>query len=119
MSTTVDELKDVDSGSGAIYRLTHRNLDSYPEMGPRLVQLAIVVLITVALYYELYVGGSVTTILLPSLGMSFTFYVTAIAVGNLLGAFGSLLAGLSDRLGRANLVVAGLLVTGLATLFVI
>ncbi len=119
MSTTVDELKEVDSGSGAIYRLTHRNLNSYPEMGPRLVQLAIVVLVTIALYYELYVGGSVTTILLPSLGMSFTFYVTAIAVGNLLGAFGSLLAGLSDRLGRANLVVAGLLLTGLATLFVI
>ena len=35
-----------------------------------------------------------------------------LAFGNLLGAFGSLFAGLADRWGRANLVVGGLLVTG-------
>ncbi|HEY6791054.1 MAG TPA: MFS transporter, partial [Trebonia sp.] len=35
------------------------------------------------------------------------------------GAFGSLLAGLTDRLGRANLVVGGLLVTGILTAFVL
>src|SRR5580700_4035024 len=35
----------------------------------------------------------------------------------LLGAFASLLAGLADRFGRANLVVYGLLVVGLITLF--
>ena len=69
--------------------------------------LAITVLATITLYYELYVGASVTTLILPQLGMTFSFYVTALAFGNLLGAFGSLFAGLADRLGRSNLVVFG------------
>ena len=37
--------------------------------------LAITVLATITLYYELYVGGSVATLLLTNLHMSFTFYV--------------------------------------------
>jgi len=51
--------------------------------------------------------------------MTFTFYVVALGLGNLIGAFGSLLAGLADRFGRANMVVYGLLVTGLLTAFAI
>ena len=51
--------------------------------------------------------------------MSFTFFVVTLAFGNLIGAFGSLLAGLTDRLGRANLVVGGLLLTGVFVAFVI
>jgi MFS family permease len=51
--------------------------------------------------------------------MSFTFYVVTIAFGNLIGAFGSVFAGLTDRLGRTNLVVYGLLFTGLYVAFVI
>jgi hypothetical protein len=73
------------------------------------------VLATITLYYELYVAASVATLLLPALHMTFTFYVVALALGNLIGAFGSLFAGLADRFGRANLVVYGLLVTGLLT----
>jgi sugar phosphate permease len=73
------------------------------------------VLATITLYYELYVGASVATLVLPALHMTFTFYVVALALGNLIGAFGSLFAGLADRFGRANLVVYGLLVTGLLT----
>jgi MFS family permease len=92
-----------------------RQLDSYPDTGLRITYLAITVLATITLYYELYVGASVATLLLPALRMSFTFYVVALALGNLIGAFGSLFAGLADRFGRANLVVYGLLVTGLLT----
>jgi MFS family permease len=77
------------------------------------------VLATVTLYYELYVGGSVATLLLVNLHMSFTFYVVTIAFGALIGAFGSLGAGLGDRLGRANMVVVGLLFTGLAVAFIL
>jgi len=51
--------------------------------------------------------------------MSFTFYVVILAFGNLVGAFGSLFAGLADRWGRANLVVGGLLLTGVFTAFII
>ncbi|MCU4185862.1 MFS transporter [Acidiferrimicrobium sp. IK] len=71
------------------------------------------------LYYELYVAGSVSPLILAKLHMSFSFLVVTLAVGNLIGAFGSLLAGVTDRLGRTNLVVAGLLVTGVITAFIL
>jgi MFS family permease len=99
--------------------LFHRQLDSYPDTGKRFFYLGITVLATIMLYYELYVGASVATLILPALHMSFAFYVTALAFGNLIGAFGSLLAGLSDRVGRTNLVVFGLLFTGIFTAFVL
>jgi MFS transporter, ACS family, D-galactonate transporter len=97
----------------------NRQLDTYPDTAARITYLAITVLATVTLYYELYVGGSVSTLQLTNLHMSFTFYVVTLAFGNLIGAFGSVFAGLTDRLGRTNLVVYGLLFTGLYTLFVI
>jgi MFS family permease len=99
--------------------LWQRQLETYPSTRPRLLYLAITVLATITLYYELYVVGSVSTLVLANLHMSFTFFVVLLAVGNLVGAFGSLLAGLTDRLGRANLVVGGLLVTGVLTAFVL
>ncbi len=99
--------------------LWRRQLDIYPETGPRTLYLAITVLATITLYYELYVVGSVSTLLLTNLHMSFTFFVVILAFGNLIGAFGSLFAGLADRLGRANLVVGGLLVTGVFTAFIL
>jgi len=80
--------------------------------------LAITVLATITLYYELYVGGSVSTLLLANLHMSFTFYVLTLAFGALIGAFGSLFAGITDRLGRANLVVFGLFFTAVFVAFV-
>jgi ACS family D-galactonate transporter-like MFS transporter len=84
-----------------------------------MVYLAITVLATIMLYYELYVAGSVSTLILANLHASFNFFVYLLAFGNLIGAFGALLAGLTDRLGRANLVVGGLLVTGIMTAFVL
>jgi MFS transporter, ACS family, D-galactonate transporter len=80
--------------------------------------LAITVLATITLYYELYVGGSVATLLLANLHMGFTFYVLTLAFGALIGAFGSLFAGITDRLGRANLVVGGLFFTAVFVAFV-
>ncbi len=80
--------------------------------------LAITVLATITLYYELYVGGSVSTLLLTNLHMSFTFFVLTLAFGALVGAFGSLFAGITDRLGRANLVVFGLFFTGVFVAFI-
>jgi len=104
---------------GGLSWLWRRQLPAYPDTGARIWLLAITVLATVTLYYELYVGGSVSTLLLVNLHMSFTFYVVTLAFGNLIGAFGSLFAGLADRLGRANLVVGGLLLTGVFTAFVL
>lgn len=75
--------------------------------------LGITVLATVVLYYELYIPGAVATNIIADLNLSFTFFVFVSVVGNLVGAFASLFAGLADRWGRANLVVAGLLLTAL------
>src|SRR3954454_2876436 len=94
-------------------RFWDRQLPHYPESGRRSLYLAITVLATVVLYYELYIAGAVGTQIITEFGMSFTFFVFVSVVGNLVGAFASLFAGLADRWGRANLVVGGLLITGL------
>jgi ACS family D-galactonate transporter-like MFS transporter len=109
----------VPSQSGGLSWIWRRQLDAYPDTGRRVMYLAITVLATITLYYELYVGGSVTTLYLVNLHMSFTFFSLTVAFGALIGAFGSLLAGLGDRLGRANMVVFGLLFTGIFTAFVL
>ena len=98
-------------------RIWNRELATYPERDARRMHLLLVVLITVTLYYELYVGSGVATITLAQLKIPFPIFVYILAAGNLLGAFASLLAGLADRFGRANLVVYDLLVVGLITLF--
>jgi MFS family permease len=95
----------------------HRSLVHYPTTGRRYLYLGIVVLATIMLYYELYVGGAVSPAIIAHYNMSFTFYVNITVVGNAIGAFSSLVAGLADRWGRANLVVYGLGITALLALF--
>jgi MFS family permease len=108
----------VSTRPGWVDWLFRRQLDSYPETRARITYLAITVLATITLYYELYVGGSVSTLLLANLHMSFTFFVLTLAFGALIGAFGSLFAGITDRLGRANLVVFGLFFTAVFVAFI-
>ncbi len=115
-ATAADPVTGRSGGGSWLWR---RQLDTYPDTGPRVVYLAITVLATITLYYELYVGGSVSPLILTNLHMSFTFYVVVLAFGALIGAFGSLFAGLTDRFGRANLVVFGLLFTGVLVGFVL
>src|SRR5215469_15613644 len=102
---------------GIVQGLWNRQLDNYPETRNRMWYLAIVVIATIVLYYELYIGGAVAPNILRGYGMTFPFYVYISVVGNAIGAFGSLLAGLGDRWGRANLTAYGLVVTGALTLF--
>ena len=116
---TATTAEPVSGQRGLLSGLIHRQLDSYPDTGRRVMYLTITVLATITLYYELYVGGSVSTLILSNLGMSFKFYVATVAVGNLIGAFGSLFAGLTDRYGRANLVVFGLLFSGIFVTFIL
>jgi MFS family permease len=102
---------------GPLSFLWYRQVDHYPDTGPRMWYLAIAVLATIMLYYELYDAGTVSTDIIAQFHMSFLYYVYISVVGNAVGAFGSLLAGLADRWGRANLVVYGLAITGLLILF--
>ncbi|MDT7617870.1 MAG: transporter, family, multidrug resistance protein [Pseudonocardiales bacterium] len=97
--------------------LWHRRLEHYPDTRPRMVQLGIVVVATIVLYYEAYVASAVAPSIIASFGMSFPYYVYITVVANAVGAFASLLAGLADRWGRANLVAYGLGLTGLLTAF--
>ena len=113
--TTIDS----EPKRGGMSWLWNRQLDTYPETGPRMLYLGITVLATIMLYYELYVGGSVSTLFLVKLHMSFSFLVYTLAIGNLIGAFGSLFAGLTDRLGRTNIVVIGLGITAIFMAFII
>ncbi len=94
-----------------------RQLDRYPATGPRALYLIIVVLATITLYYELYVQGSVATVLAANLHMTLVYLIAISIVGNGVGAFASVVAGLADRWGRANLVVYGLAATGVLVLF--
>jgi MFS family permease len=104
-------------GDGANGSILDRQLTRYPDTARRTTYLAITVLATVVLYYQLYVQGSVATKIISDFGFTFTQFVFVLVIGNLVGAFASLGAGLADRWGRANLVVGGLLLTGLLTAF--
>ncbi|WP_424644194.1 MFS transporter [Embleya sp. AB8] len=97
--------------------LWYRQLHRYPANGPRIFYLSIVVVGSVILYYELYIQYAVSTLLMHEYGMTFMYATMISVVGNAVGAFASLLAGLADRWGRANLVVYGLLITGVLVLF--
>jgi MFS family permease len=102
-----------------VQRLWQRRLDHYPSTRPRMAYLAIVVLATIVVYYELYVVGAVAPSIIQQYGMSFRYFVDVEVFAAVAGAFASLLAGASDRYGRANLVTYGLLVTGVLTAFVV
>ncbi len=96
--------------------LWYRQLERYPATPSRVLYLALVVLATIVLYYQLYVAGGVAPQILAEYHMSFRFYVDITVVGNAIGAFTSVLAGLADRWGRANMVAYGLGVTALLVL---
>lgn len=105
------------AGAGGVVRgLWQRQLPHYPETTRRFLLLGIVVLATVLLYYQYYIGAAVVPSILREYDISFQYYVSILVVGNALGAFGSLAAGLADRWGRANLVAYGLLAVSILTL---
>ncbi|MFE3572684.1 MFS transporter, partial [Bacillus subtilis] len=93
-----------------------RQLAHYPVGPRRYAYLGITVIATVVLYYELYVQGAVAINIMRDFGMSFTQYVWVAISSTIAGALASVAAGLADRWGRANLVVAGLFSSGLLVL---
>ncbi len=100
-------------------RRRYRSLEHYPAPAARYGYLALVVAVTIVLYYQQYVGGAVGPSVLAHFQISFRYYLTVIVVSNGLGALASLVAGIGDRVGRANMAVGGLLVAGVVTAFAI
>ncbi len=101
------------SGGGIWKELTDRTLDEYPSPGPRYFYLAVVSLASIVLWYQYYVPTSVAPLLLSYYHLSFHFYVNVIVLSNLAGVVAALVGGITDRIGRANVVIFGLLVVGL------
>ena len=94
-------------------KLTDRTLDEYPAPGARAFYLAMVILASIVLWYQYYVPTSVATLLLPYFHLSFHFYVNVIVLSNLAGVVAALVGGITDRIGRVNVVLFGLLAVGL------
>ena len=92
-------------------------IDEYPSTARRTAYLALAVLATIVLYYTYFTQTGVTPQILQSFHMKFSYYVMIVVVSNLIGAFASLPASKTDRLGRANVVIYGLLVIGLLVAF--
>jgi MFS family permease len=98
------------------YSIWQRSLEHYPTGRTRIWYLALAVIATITLYYELYVLASVAPLIQTSFHLSLTNYVFLLVLGNLLGALTTIFRGLSDRIGRSNLIVYGLLATALVTI---
>lgn len=88
-------------------------IDDYPGTVPRTGYLAVAIVATVVLYYTYYTQTGVTPNILRYYHMPFADYVWIVIISNLIGAFASLPASRTDRLGRANVIIYGLLVVGL------
>ena len=102
------------NGHGPLFRfLFVHSVDEYPTSGKRTGYLALAVIATIALYYTYYTQTGVTPNILQYYHMSFSFYVGIVIVSNLIGAFASLPASKTDKLGRANVIIYGLLIVGL------
>ncbi len=102
------------SSHGPLFRfLFVHEIDEYPTSGKRTGYLALAVLATIVLYYTYYTQTGVTPNILQDYHMSFSFYVWIVIISNLIGAFASLPASKTDRLGRANVIIYGLLIIGL------
>jgi MFS family permease len=106
------------STHGPLFRfLFVHEIDEYPSSGKRTAYLALAVLATIVLYYTYFTQTGVTPQILQYYHMSFAFYVGIVVVSNLIGAFASLPASKTDKLGRSNVVIYGLLIVGLLVAF--
>ena len=102
------------SEHGALFRtLFVHEIDEYPGTGKRTAYLALAVAATIVLYYTYFTQTGVTPNILQYYHMSFAFYVGIVVVSNLIGAFASLPASKTDKLGRSNVIIYGLLIVGL------
>ncbi len=97
--------------------LWRRKLPHYPDTPARSWYLAVVVIASIALYYQLFVTGAVGNALIAYFDLSFAYFVWIFIIGAAFGAVASVLAGVLDRWGRANIVAYGVVICSLLTLF--
>jgi ACS family D-galactonate transporter-like MFS transporter len=98
------------SPPGALRRLWDRELPHYPGTARRYYSLGLVIAMTIMMYYQYFVTAALSGHILPYFHISFLFWISMAVLGNALGAAASLLGGLADRYGRANMVTGCLFV---------
>jgi MFS family permease len=116
--TTNSTTPTVRTQHGPAFRfLFVHQIDEYPGTRRRIGLLGLAVLATIVLYYTYYTQTGVTPNILATFHMSFSFYVWIVIISNAIGAFASLPASQTDRLGRSNVVIYGLLIVGVLVTF--
>lgn len=95
--------------------LWQRKLPHYPETPARSWYLFLVVTVSVGLYYQLFVSGAVGNQIIAYFQLSFRYFVGIFIIGAAFGAAASVITGLLDRWGRANIVAYGTVITSLLT----
>ena len=93
-----------------------RELAHYPASRARIWYLIVTLAIAVTLYSHLFVAVSVLPLIQRELGFTMQQFGLFFMLVFLVSAVSSLFGSLSDRLGRANLVVYGSIVSALLTL---
>lgn len=99
-TTTVTPLQP-----SALRRLWDRTLPHYPGNAKRYFNLALVVVVTIMMYYQYFMTSAQSGHILHHFGISFLLWVNLNVLGNVLGAVASLAGGLTDKYGRANVIV--------------
>ncbi|MEV6772464.1 MFS transporter [Nocardia sp. NPDC051030] len=99
--------------------LWQRKLPHYPETPARSWYLFLVVVTSVALYYQLFVAGAVGNELIAYYHLTFRYFVGIFIIGAAFGAAASVVAGLLDRWGRANIVAYGTVICSALTLLAV
>jgi MFS family permease len=97
-------------------RLQNRSLSHYPTNARRIWYLSLIVIATIVIYYELYTLTAVAPLVQAHFHLSLSVYAFSLVAANILSAFAALLGGFSDRFGRANMLVFGLLIASVCTL---
>ena len=95
-----------------------RELAHYPSAAARSWYLVVTLACAVTLYSHAFVAVSVLPLLQRELGFTLQHFGVYFMLVFLVSAISSLFGSLSDRLGRANLVVYGSILTALLTLAV-
>ena len=85
--------------------LKRRELTVYPTGAYRWTLLILTTLVTVSLYYVLYVLGSVSTLVISEFHWTLDTYVYLGLISSLCGMFSAGAGGLGDLFGRSNLLL--------------
>jgi MFS transporter, ACS family, D-galactonate transporter len=104
---------------GALRRLWNRELPHYPTGAKRIFNLGLVVVLTIMMYYQYFLTAAVSGHILHEFKISFMFWIGMAVLGNVLGALASLGAGLGDKYGRANMVVASVIIIAALGVFAV